>query len=361
MALDFFKKEAIQGPEFQSPPLVILHLSDLHFQDPHFDMSRGRVTRRFFRALIRHMEGWRARYPAKKNLDALFIAGDVSYQCRSEDFEEAQELIPDLLGLTGIPGERLYVVPGEHDVYLKFIENTDDTLQFPDPASWNQFLRDERKGRSQRIAGRLDAYFQFIRSLGNDYGTRMPCASSDFFYADVFGHGDRQVAVIGLNSAWSCPCRMEADRGMLCLGTFQVGEAMKRARQINSDQAPDLVLSLVHHPAGLAQTGGPRSPGPTHPGLPPGLPEPYPQGRTPIRRGRLPGPHDQHLAPLPGRTLPGFSIVAIDLAGAKAHVWPYIWSKEKGAFLPPLEHDFPGQEQDYFSMDLPKTLASSSV
>ena len=354
MVLDYFKKEPLSGPEFQGPLLSILHISDLHFHDPHYtDNSRARVASRFLRALDRHLEGWRARYPKEKNLCALFITGDITYQCQPEDFEKAKTLIKEILEQTGIPGERLYVVPGEHDVYLRFVKNTDDTLQFPDQETWNQFLRDERKGKSQRIAGRFTAYINFIRSLGAEFGTRMPCAASDFFYADVFSCQDQKVAVLGLNSAWSCRCRLEADRGMLCLGSYQVKEAYKRAKTINGGKDPELVLSLLHHPAEWMKPGDQDAlrelsrvshavfRGHAH------------QGESALSFGQSPIPVVSTSAWYGEDITPGFSVAAIDPPAKKLYLWPYLWYAPENAFLPPQEHKPPLNDQAFSSFDLP--------
>ncbi len=335
MAWNIFKHDEIETPDFRGDPLKILHLSDIHFRSPKYAVSRARAIRRFFRALDRHLEAWARKFPEFAQVDAVLVAGDVAYQGQGEDFDAAADFLGELLDKLHIGGERLYVVPGEHDVYLQFIKNTDDALQLPGPDEWNKLLRDERKGYSGRIAGRLASYQKFLHSLGRRYGTRIPSAASDFFFSDVFEHGEKKIAVLGLNSAWACRCRMDIDKGMLCLGEYQVERAWRDAvKMTGREWGPDFTMALLHHPAEWMKPGDKSAlddlvrrcdlafRGHEH------------GGEDKIGNGEKFTPVISASCAVAGEPSPAFTFAAVDLEAKMVYAWHYPWDEEKREFMP---------------------------
>jgi tetratricopeptide (TPR) repeat protein len=49
-------------------------------------------------------------------LDAILVTGDIAYAGREEQYAEAEAWLPGIAQKAGIPRERVYVVPGNHDV-----------------------------------------------------------------------------------------------------------------------------------------------------------------------------------------------------------------------------------------------------
>ena len=153
--------------------MLLLHISDIHFQHPacatpHLDPDRPYRTR-----LIQDA---RDRVSVHGNVDAIVVGGDIAFKGAPEEYKAALEWLDELATATGCPRERIYVVPGNHDVDRKFIERTPATRNAQaaiknaaTPARREREVRlqfgDPETGRS--LLAPLTAY--------NDFAARFAC------------------------------------------------------------------------------------------------------------------------------------------------------------------------------------------
>lgn len=349
---DFFKKKQIAAPALSEVPFLVLHLSDVHFHESLYGCSRSRASSRLIKAARSHLRAWRKLHRDQRSYSAVLVSGDVAYQSKYDGDRWAMSFLRELLDAAEAPGKRLYIVPGEHDVYLKYEEVTRDKIEFDEPGQWNDLLRLERQGKSRVIEGRFAGYHSFLHEIGLNLGTRIPSASSDLYYADIVGHGGIKVAVLGLNSAWACSCRLDQDRGELCLGSYQVEDAYRIARRVNGGTDPDLVLTLIHHPLEwidehdrpalerLVEVSDVIFRGHLHSGA----------GAMAIENKSVPVLSSSSLCGDPSS--PGFLVAAIEPLGGRVHVWPYLWDREKEDFLAPKAPAPPLTAGKYCSLDL---------
>lgn len=89
-------------------PLRWLHLSDLHLKSGAV-YGQDVVLNALFRSLPDLME--RHGHP-----DLLFITGDISHSGQKEELLQARAAIDSLVSIVGVPLERVFVIPGNHDV-----------------------------------------------------------------------------------------------------------------------------------------------------------------------------------------------------------------------------------------------------
>ncbi len=89
--------------------LTWLHISDLHFRAPQNDDFR--IMRE---ALLRDVD----ELAAKESLipDFIVITGDLAFAGQREEYDLVQEYFDMLLKTTGVSRDRLFVIPGNHDV-----------------------------------------------------------------------------------------------------------------------------------------------------------------------------------------------------------------------------------------------------
>ncbi|MGV7098272.1 metallophosphoesterase family protein [Bacillus subtilis] len=88
----------------------ILQISDIHAQINNFQTKR---LRHKFMKKITELK-------SEKNYDYLFLSGDISHQ--GQDFNEtAKNLIEDLLNILDLDSDKLFIIPGNHDL----IRNSD--------------------------------------------------------------------------------------------------------------------------------------------------------------------------------------------------------------------------------------------
>ncbi len=242
--------------------LRILHISDLH--------ERGPRERESFRRRRVLGSAW------ERNLDALMEDGPIDLVCftgdvadwgKPEEYEPVTEFIEALLKRLSLPRERLFLVPGNHDIDRKKGESAWAELR----GSKGKLFRVHPLDLSRWMAGgepplglegvprdellsRQSAYRDWVTSklgrkelvpdeqgphpfLGYRQTLRLPGQPFD-------------IHVVGLDSAWLAGA--DDDRGKLLLTTDQVGRLTTQA----GEPLSGFRLALVHHPlSDLADRG----------------------------------------------------------------------------------------------------------
>ncbi len=101
--------------------MLLLHVSDIHFRapdclDPNLDPDRPYRT-----ILIRDV---RARVAELGPVGAILIGGDVAFMGASEEYQTATVWIRELAAVASCPMERVFVIPGNHDVDQAIVRGT---------------------------------------------------------------------------------------------------------------------------------------------------------------------------------------------------------------------------------------------
>lgn len=213
------------------PPIRFLHVSDFHLRP-------SRVARyeqdRVLDGLVRFLERDRASFP----LDLVFVTGDLAHSGKAEEYELVMALLRRLLAATGVPPERLFVVPGNHDVDRRAGRWLVRTL-----ASDEQAIAffEEPDGRDLHRR-KLEAYEASLRSLvGPARALGLGVGAESVEIVEVAG---TRLAVASFNSSWFA--QGDDDQGSLWLGEPNVRRAVDRI----ADAEADFAISLLHHPFG---------------------------------------------------------------------------------------------------------------
>lgn len=90
----------------------LLHLSDIHFKAPDclqplIDPERPYRTR---------LKADLVALCAEKAVDAILVSGDIAFKGHPDEFAVAYAWLKELAAASGCPTDRIYVVPGNHDV-----------------------------------------------------------------------------------------------------------------------------------------------------------------------------------------------------------------------------------------------------
>lgn len=222
--------------------LTWLHVSDIHFR-PAADWRD--VPARV--ALIRHLREAFARGSLPRP-DLLFCTGDVAFGNHvtaplASQYAQAALFFEQLLGVCQLPKERLFVVPGNHDVdrdeinpdaqatlvrWAEESERHEDTIN----------KRFESRDRAHADAlKRLGAYGEFVSGwLGHQSDPE-----GRHCYAKRLNIDGLHVGIAGFNSAWSCAGN-EDDRHLWMAAQWQFNRALKELEGVH------LRIGLVHHP-----------------------------------------------------------------------------------------------------------------
>jgi calcineurin-like phosphoesterase family protein len=213
----------------EEEPIRFLHLSDLHLRPtPGKRYDQDRVLEGLFALLERDRDD----FP----LDLLFITGDLAQSGKVEEYELVAELLQRLMATTGVPRERVFVVPGNHDVdraigrwLLRTLSGDDDAVEF--------FVERGNRAFHER---KLGAYAAGMRGvLGESRALGLGVGAEAVEIVELKG---TRLAIASFNSAWFA--QGDDDRGKLWLGEPNVRGAIDR---IADEEAP-FAVALLHHP-----------------------------------------------------------------------------------------------------------------
>lgn len=180
--------------------MLILHISDIHFKSPEcLDPAQDPdlpIRTRMMRDLTKQVD-------SLGKIDAILIGGDVAFKAAKEEYETAWNWIQQIATLSGCPKERIFVVPGNHDIDRAVIKKSmpiqsAQHMIASAPLSqreWrlSQQLADEDSGQS--LLKSHSAYNEFAAPLGCQIWPDKP-----FWHQDVqLDHGVT-LRIYGLTS-----------------------------------------------------------------------------------------------------------------------------------------------------------------
>ncbi len=227
LALPPASKLQVEVPK--GPTVRVLHVSDFHFsarrawdQDP------------VLAAMVEQAAAWTR---AGRGPHLVAVTGDIADRGAKEEYARASEFFRDrLLPAVGLSTERLFVVPGNHDVDRGAVREVARATQDALLAAESQdvlaaVLGDARERPT--LLRRHDAYLDFVGSLR---GAR----------PDVPWWSER-IVVEGLTVHLAGVCssfmaHSDADKGRLLVSRLQLAAILADA------PTADLSLALVHHP-----------------------------------------------------------------------------------------------------------------
>jgi predicted MPP superfamily phosphohydrolase len=228
--------------------LTWLHLSDIHFHPK--TKWRDSVARE---GLIDYL-GKMFTDDNTTRPDLIFCTGDIAFgetHCSplAEQYKEAQDFFNELLKVCGqddkpLPIERLFVVPGNHDINRNNINSdAQETLTrwATDEAAKRIGTINQRfENRSTEFKDaikRLKDYGQFI----NNYLPHQTDADERHCYAQIVDINGLNVGIAGFNSAWTC-AGPEDDRTVWLAAEWQFNAAHEAIK------STDIRIGLIHHP-----------------------------------------------------------------------------------------------------------------
>lgn len=220
--------------------MLMLHISDIHFKspdclDPWMDPDNS-IRTRMMRDLVEQVQ-------KMGEVGAILIGGDVAFKAAPDEYQAARVWIQQLSEISGCPKERIFVVPGNHDVdraiirksvQIQNVQNVIASTPLPD-REWRlkQQLRDEATG--QLLFQSHAAY--------NDFAAPFSCQiwpAKPFWHQDIPLAGGVKLRLYGLTSTLLSGRDGVDDReGGLYLSPIQTA----------LDPVPNTMnLVLCHHP-----------------------------------------------------------------------------------------------------------------
>jgi 3',5'-cyclic AMP phosphodiesterase CpdA len=99
--------------------MLLLNISDIHFRHPicNSAMDPDRPYR------TRLVQDVRDRTATWGNVDAILVGGDIAFAGAAEEYEAAYQWLKELAEACACPLEWIFVIPGNHDVDRRVIQN----------------------------------------------------------------------------------------------------------------------------------------------------------------------------------------------------------------------------------------------
>lgn len=148
--------------------MLLLHISDIHFRAPECVNPALDADRPFRTRLVQDV---RARADALGPVGAILIGGDIAFRGDPEEYRAAFTWFNELAEACGCPLERVFVVPGNHDVDRGVITRTPATRNAQQAIKQVRADRRERELRTQfsdpdtgrALLAPLTAYNEFAK------------------------------------------------------------------------------------------------------------------------------------------------------------------------------------------------------
>jgi predicted MPP superfamily phosphohydrolase len=216
--------------------LTWLHLSDWHQKEQSFDRKVVRD------ALIKDLRERAQRIDRSlERVDFVVFSGDLAFSGQKSEYSAAQEqLLGPVLDAVGLSPDRMFIVPGNHDLNRYAVDRYLPALLQSPFASGDKVVEWLVNARDRSIAmSPFDEYRNFVAGY---------TGQSTPEYASILRFkGDVEVALLGLNSAWMCG-RHKNDGGeiddarYLVVGEPQIHDALNQI----ADAA--IRIAVIHHP-----------------------------------------------------------------------------------------------------------------
>lgn len=186
-------------------PLLILHLSDLHFgpNSRFCDSDPDDLGQKFFQAL----ETERGRREIDAKISLVIVTGDITERAKLEEYKKAKDFFDTLSHKLDIGHDRFIFVPGNHDVYWADCKRAEIDLEEENA----NFSAEELHERFNSI--KLQNYKKFLEDF---YGTLQSQKVIELGHDGfIYNLDDLKLSVAGLNSSELESHRKEDHRGWL--------------------------------------------------------------------------------------------------------------------------------------------------
>ncbi|MDD4652439.1 MAG: metallophosphoesterase, partial [Methanothrix sp.] len=209
-----------------------LHLSDWHQKGNEFDRQV------VLKALLKDIREREKINPCLQKIDFVIFSGDIAFSGKAGEYQTANEqFFKPLLDVCGLTAKQLFIVPGNHDLNREEFEFLSHELTEPlaSEEKVQHWLTDDR--RRSHLLGPFQAFSSFVKSYTGQ-------EQADYANVRKMPIGDKQLALLGLNSAWMCGRNKATigDKGFVIVGEPQIHSILDEI----SDA--DLKIAVLHHP-----------------------------------------------------------------------------------------------------------------
>ena len=170
-------------------------LSWLHLSDFHLKKNDKWSQNVVLKSLLTDISN---RYSKGRPLDFIFITGDLAFSGKSEEYLIVEDFLHQLLTDTGVPSDRLLIVPGNHDIdrNIEVDAFVGARCLLKDSVEVDKFLGDEARRRT--LFRRQSAFREFANKLceGDRY------SETSYQHSVQYDLHGLSIAVLLIDSTW---------------------------------------------------------------------------------------------------------------------------------------------------------------
>jgi 2-polyprenyl-3-methyl-5-hydroxy-6-metoxy-1,4-benzoquinol methylase len=206
--------------------LTWLHFSDLHMKaDGVASLDLARMANDVCLQLTRH----------GLSLDFVAFTGDLAFSGKPAEYFNIDGALSGFLDRLSLCRDRLFVVPGNHDVDRSVIPEHADLH----PADQNEAVAAVLLSKPRSvILNRLQSYSSFLKRFFEGNAVSYDLASTGGWHVRNMAIGDRSLSILCLNTAWLAT---GDDHGKLAIGEPQLSDALHHS-------TGSIRICLMHHP-----------------------------------------------------------------------------------------------------------------
>lgn len=214
--------------------LTWLHISDWHHGDFPIDPEVVRDK------LVEDIKGRLSISSDLAKIDFIVFSGDAALNGKAKEYEDAKkEFFVPVLKAAQVEPNRLFIVPGNHDLDEEELKKLPDEFQ-KDVVSnedLDRWLKDD--GKREQLLQPFKDFRIFVSSFtGQD--------SPDYSDVRPWEINGKKVYLLGINSAWFCRRHVDASGKQNDYGFARVGERQFH-RKLEQIPKSDLKIAVLHH------------------------------------------------------------------------------------------------------------------
>ena len=206
-----------------------LHLSDFHLKSNE-KWSQDVVLK----SLLTDISN---RFTDGKPLDFLFLTGDLAFSGQHEEYLVVEDFLDQLLSATGVPANRLLMVPGNHDIDRNVEEDAfaGARITLKNSIEVDRFFGNE--GRRRTLFRRQSAFREFANRLTK----RDRYTDSSHYHSAQHNLQGLNVSVLLVDSSWLSKGG-KSDSHSILVGERQLIDLSHTLSK------QTFTIALMHHP-----------------------------------------------------------------------------------------------------------------
>lgn len=180
--------------------MLMLHISDIHFKSPD---CLNQWMDPDFPIRTRMMRDLTEQLQTLGEVGAILIGGDVAFRAARDEYDTARAWIQQLAEISGCPKERVFVVPGNHDVDRAIIKNNLQIQNVQQAIASTTLANREWKLKQQLRDDATGQLLFMAHSAYNDFAAPFGCQiwpGKPFWHQDISLENGVNLRLYGLTS-----------------------------------------------------------------------------------------------------------------------------------------------------------------